>query len=162
MKFAEYKTTTLARTDVDDIVKIEPVEMKPNADKTGYEQVVHVTELGKTLRKYDVHLMRVVDGVKHFVKEYLVVVDEGLDTEEVVFTAPTTEVKQVPASAIEDYVFKHQNNVKYQNKVIVEMDTVAPWVKFTGIKDNGNGTATVVTCFAYMKGATPTTVELTN
>lgn len=162
MKLTEYKTTTLAREDVDDIVKVEPVEMRPNADKSAYEQVVHVTELGKTLRKYDVHLMRVVGGVKQFVKEHLVVINEGEVDEEVVFTAPTTEVKTTNPSAIEDYVFKHANNTKYQNKQITEMNLQAPWVRFMAVKDNNDGTGVVVTCFAYMKAGVPTTIELTN
>lgn len=162
MKLSEYKTTTLARADVDDIVMIEPVEKRPNADKTGYEVLVQTTESGKTLIKYDVHLMRVVNGIKTFDKEMIAVLNQGEETEEVVFRAPTTEVKVATPSQIEDYVFKHANNAKYQNKKIIEMDTAAPWVKFTGIKDNNDGTGTLVTCFAYIKGANPTTVELTN
>jgi hypothetical protein len=161
MKLTEYKAATLARADVDDIVMIEPVEMRPNADKSGYEQVVHTTESGKTIRKYDVHLMRVVDGIKQFQKEHLAVVNQGLADEEVVFTAKTTEPEVVTESQIEKYVFTHANNSKYQDKKIVSVDTVAPSVHFTGIKDNGDGTASEVRCFAYMKAGVPVTVELT-
>lgn len=161
MKLAAYKTSTLARADVDDIVMIEPVENRPVKDETGkvtgYEQVVHTTELGKTLRKYDIHLMRVVDGVKQFVKEHIVVVDQGLATEEVVFTAPTTEPKETTLTQIETYI----NSLPYENKKILEIDTAAPSATFTGLKIV-NGVATRVEVYAYRKGtAAPTYVEIT-
>jgi len=150
MKLQDYKTTTLARADVDDIIKIEPVEMRPNANKTGYEQVVHTTELGKTLRKYDVHLMRVQDGVKQFVKEHLVVVNEGEADEEVVFTAPTTEEKAVTETQIEKYV----KSLPFKNVKIVEMDPTAPSVTFTGVEilDKTAKTAREVKVFAFRDG----------
>lgn len=146
MNLQDYKTNTLARADVDDIVKIEPVEMRPTADKKGYEQVVHTTELGKKLRKYDVHLMRVEDGVKQFVKEHLVVVNEGEADEEVVFTAPTTEKIARTVSRIERYI----NGLPYLNVEDVQIDGQAKNARFKALKDNGDGTATEVEVYAYV------------
>lgn len=157
MNLAAYKQSTLDRADVDDIVMIEAVEKRPTADKTGYEQVVHTTELGKTLRKYDIHLMRVVDGVKQFVKEHIVVVDQGLPTEEVVYTAPTTEPKEITETQIETYV----KSLPYQDIKIVEINTQAPSATFTGIKI-ANGVGTRVEVYAFRKGtAAPQYVEIT-
>lgn len=147
MKLKDYKKNTLDRTDVDDIVKLEPVEMRP-LKTGGYEQVVHTTEKGKTIRKYDVHLMRVVDGVKQFQKEHLAVVDEGLATEEVVFTAPTTEPKEVSESQIEKYV----KTLPFHNVEIVKMDTEAPSVLFNAIQVDGR-VAKHVEVFAFKDGA---------
>jgi hypothetical protein len=148
MKLTDYKTNTLARADVDDIVKIEPVELRPMADKKSYEQVVHTTELGKTIRKYDVHLMRVVDGVKQFVKEHLAVVDQGLDTEEVVFTAPTTEAKEVTETQIETYV----KSLPFKDIVITKIDVAEPSALFTGIQIT-DGVGKRVEVFAWRDGS---------
>ena len=158
MKLSEYKTSTLARADVDDIVKIEPVERRPTADKKGYEQVVHTTETGKKITKYDVHLMRVVDGVKRFDKEHIAIVNEGEATEEVVFTAPTTEKKEVSETAIETYV----NSLPFKSIKITEIDTEAPSATFTAIKVE-NGVGKRVEVFAYREGTkAPTYVEVTS
>lgn len=156
MNVSDYKAQTLARPDVKDIIKLEPVER----DRTG-NTVVHITENGRHVTKYDVHLMREVDGVITFDKEHITIFDKGKATEAVEYNAPTNAPKATVApSQIEDYVMKHANNAQYLDKRIIELNTQAPWVRFTGIKDNGNGTGKVVTCFAYMKGATPTTIEL--
>lgn len=157
MNLATYKTETLAREDVKDIVKFEAVER----DRSG-NTVIHLTENGRKVIKYDVHLMRVQDGVTFFDKEQIAVIDKGEATEEIEFRAPSTKPAEVVApSQLEDYVMKHANNRLYLDKRIIEMNTAAPWVRFTGIKNNGNGTGTTVTCFAYMNGTTPTTLELT-
>jgi len=147
MKFTDYKTSTLARPDVDDIVRIEPVELRPNAEKTGYEIIVQTTESGKTVTKYDVHLMRVVDGVKIFDKEQIAIVDEGKDTEDVVFRAPTTAKEDRIASRLERYI----NTLPYLDVQDKQIDPAAKSARFTALKDNGDGTATEVEVFAYIK-----------
>lgn len=158
----EYKTTTLARADVDDIVMIEPVEKRKAADGS-IEKVVWKTENNRTLTKYDVHLMREVDGVKTFQTEQIALLDEGTATEEVVFREKgSTEPKDVTESQIENYVKNHANNAAYQDKQITKVDTKAPSVYFTGVVDNGDGTGTKKEFFAYMKNGTPTTLELGN
>lgn len=157
MKLTDYKTATLAREDVDDIVRIEPVEMRPTADKKSYEQVVHTTESGKTIRKYDVHLMRVQDGVKQFVKEHLAVVNEGEDDEEVVFTAPTTEKKEISESAIETYI----KSLPFKDIKISKIDTAEPSALFTGIKIT-DGVGKRVEVFAWKEDKkAPQYVEVT-
>jgi len=158
MKLTDYKSTTLARADVEDIVKVEPVEVRPVKGTSEYEQVVHTTELGKTLRKYDVHLMRVVDGIKQFVKEHIVVVNEGETDEEVVFTAPTTEEKAVTENQIETYV----KSLPFKDIKITEINTNAPSATFTAIKVE-NGAGRRVEVFAYREGAkAPQYVEVTS
>ena len=158
MKLTDYKTSTLARADVDDIVKIEPVEVRPVKGTNDYEQVVHNTETGKKITKYDVHLMRVVDGVKRFDKEHIAIVNEGQATEEVVFTAPTTEKKEVSETEIETYV----NSLPFKSIKITEIDTEAPSATFTAIKVEG-GVGKRVEVFAYREGTkAPTYVEVTS
>ena len=159
MDLATYKTTTLARADVDDIVMLEPVERRRLADGSA-EKVVHTTETGHKIVKYDVHLMRVVDGVKKFQKEQIAVIDEGQATEEVVYREQgSTEPKEVSESQIERYVNDHANNAKYLDKQILKVDTSAPSVYFSGVVDNGDGTGKKVLCFAYVTDK-PKTIEM--
>ena len=150
MNIKEYKTTTLARADVIDIVRLEPVEKKPNPDEKvgGYLQVVQVTESGKKITKYDVHLMREVDGLKEFDKEHIAVVNEGQSDEEVVFTKPSTEKVDRVASRLELYI----NGLPYLNVSDMEIDGEAKNARFSALKDNGDGTATEVEVYAYIKG----------
>lgn len=163
MNLADYKTQTLARTDVDDIVMIEPVEKRPVKDAlgvvTGYEVLSLTTESGKTVTKYDIHLMRVVDGLKKFDKEQIAIVNEGQADEEVVFRAPTTEPKAVSESQIETYV----KSLPYYEQEILTMDTAKPSVLFKALKIAA-GVATWVQVYAYRDPNTnkPTYVEITN
>ena len=159
MNISEYKTTTLARSDVFDIVGLEAVENMPNPDKTkgGYVQVVQTTESGKKITKYDAHLMREVDGLKKFEKEHFAVINEGETDEEVVFTAPTTEKQEVSETEIETYV----NSLPFKSIKITEIDTEAPSATFTAIKVEG-GVGKRVEVFAYREGkGAPTYVEIT-
>jgi len=149
MNISEYKTTTLARSDVFDIVGLEAVERMPNPDKTkgGYVQVVQTTESGKKITKYDAHLMREVDGLKKFEKEHFAVINEGLADEEVVFTQPKTVDRSARvASGLERYI----NNLPYLNVSDMEIDGEAKNARFTALKDNGDSTATEVEVYAYI------------
>ena len=151
MNISEYKTTTLARSDVFDIVGLEAVERMPNPDKTkgGYVQVVQTTESGKKITKYDAHLMREVDGLKKFEKEHFAVINEGETDEEVVFTQPKTVDRSARvASRLERYI----NNLPYLNVSDMEIDGEAKNARFSALKDNGDGTATEVEVYAYIKG----------
>ena len=150
MNISEYKTTTLARTDVFDIVGLEAVENMPNPDKTkgGYVQVVQTTETGRKITKYDAHLMREVDGLKKFEKEHFAVINEGETDEEVVFTQPKTVDRSARvASRLERYI----NNLPYLNVSDMEIDGEAKNARFTALKDNGDSTATEVEVYAYIK-----------
>jgi hypothetical protein len=151
MNISEYKTTTLARSDVFDIVGFEQVERMPNPDKKagGYVQVVQTTESGKKITKYDVHLMREIDGLKKFDKEHFAVINEGLADEEVVFTQPKTVDRSARvASRLERYI----NNLPYLNVSDMEIDGEAKNARFTALKDNGDSTATEIEVYAYIKG----------
>ena len=149
MNISQYKTTTLARADVFDIVTIEAVEKMPNPDKSvgGYVQVVQTTESGKKITKYDAHLMREIDGIKKFDKEHIAVVNEGQSDEEVVFTKPSTEKVDRVASRLELYI----NNLPYLNVSDMEIDGEAKNARFSALKDNGDGTAKEVEVYAYIK-----------
>ena len=150
MNISQYKTTTLARADVFDIVTIEPVEKMPNPDKSvgGYVQVVQITESGKKITKYDAHLMREVDGLKVFEKEHFAVINEGETDEEVVFTQPKTVDRSARvASRLEQYI----NGLPYLNVSDMEIDGEAQNSRFTALKDNGDTTATEVEVYAYIK-----------
>jgi hypothetical protein len=150
MNISQYKTTTLARADVFDIVTIEAVERMPNPDKTkgGYVQVVQTTESGKKITKYDAHLMREVDGLKKFEKEHFAVINEGETDEEVVFTQPKTVDRSARvASRLERYI----NGLPYLNVSDMEIDGEAKNARFSALKDNGDGTATEVEVYAYIK-----------
>ena len=151
MNISQYKTTTLARADVFDIVTIEAVERMPNPDKTkgGYVQVVQTTESGKKITKYDAHLMREVDGLKKFEKEHFAVINEGETDEEVVFTQPKTVDRSTRvASRLERYI----NDLPYLNVSDMEIDGEAKNARVTALKDNGDSTATEVEVYAYIKG----------
>jgi len=150
MNISQYKTTTLARADVLDIVGLEAVETKPNPDKTkgGYLQVVKTTESGKKITKYDVHLMREVNGLKEFDKEHIAVVNEGLADEEVVFTKPSTKKVERVEGRLEKYI----KGLPYLNVSDMEIDSEAKNARFTALKDNGDSTATEVEVYAYIKG----------
>jgi len=151
MNISQYKTTTLARADVFDIVTIEAVERMPNPDKSvgGYVQVVQTTESGKKITKYDAHLMREVDGLKKFEKEHFAVINEGETDEEVVFTQPKTDDRSTRvASRLERYI----NDLPYLNVSDMEIDGEAKNARFSALKDNGDGTATEVEVYAYIKG----------
>ena len=149
MNISQYKTTTLARADVFDIVGLEAVENMPNPDKSvgGYVQVVQTTESGKKITKYDAHLMREVDGLKKFEKEHFAVINEGETDEEVVFTQPQTVDRSARvASRLERYI----NNLPYLNVSDMEIDGEAKNARFTALKDNGDSTATEVEVYAYI------------
>jgi hypothetical protein len=149
MNIQEYKKNTLARADVRDIVKLEAVER----DRTG-QVIVTRTEGGKDLIKYDVHLMREVDGVVVFDKEMIAVLNKGKEDEEVQFRSPTTEPKPAVApSQIESYV----KSLPFINPVIEEMNTEVPYVYFRAVQalpEANKGRE--VRVFAYKKGTTPT------
>jgi len=149
MNLQTYKTNTLAREDVDDIVKVEAVETRPNPNKKegGYVQVIQETVSGKKITKYDVHLMRVVKGLKVFDKEHIAIIDEGAATEEVVFTQPTTEKTDRVAGRIERYI----TGLSYLNAEDIEVDGEAKNARFTALKDNGDGTATEIEVFAFIE-----------
>ena len=150
MNNSQYKTTTIARADVFDIVTIEAVERMPNPDKSvgGYVQVVQTTESGKKITKYDAHLMREVDGLKKFEKEHFAVINEGETDEEVVFTQPKTVDRSARvASRLERYI----NDLPYLNVSDMEIDGEAKNARFSALKDNGDGTATEVEVYAYIK-----------
>ena len=150
MNISQYKTTTLARADVIDIVGLEAVEKMPNPDKSvgGYVQVVQTTESGKKITKYDAHLMREVDGLKKFEKEHFAVINEGETDEEVVFTQPQTVDRSARvASLLERYI----NDLPYLNVSDMEIDGEAKNARFSALKDNGDGTATEVEVYAYIK-----------
>lgn len=140
MKLSDYKADTIARTDVKDIVKFEPVERNSRG-----EVIITLTEAGKTLKKYDVHLMREVDGNVVFDKEYIAVLDEGKETEEVVYRAQTTRPEVVTESQIETYI----KNLPFLAVRILEMDTQEPWVKFQGVQVTGVNAGKEVQVFAY-------------
>lgn len=155
MKLSEYKSALLAREDVDDIVRLEPIEMRPNANKTEYVQVVHTTETGKKITKYDVHLMRTEGGVKRFEKESIAVINEGQETEEVMIVSSTARATRI-ASKLERYI----NRLPYLNVADAQVDPEAKTARFTALKDNENGTASEVEVFAYLsKGADGVVVE---
>lgn len=160
MKLTEYKTQTLARADVDDIVKIEAVEKRPIKDATGrvtsYEQVVHTTEQGRKITKYDVHLMRDVDGVKQFSTESIAVVNEGAADEDVVRTSQTQAEKT--KSAIEQFI----DGQPGYHKQILQLDVDAPSATFTALVPQGDGTVKNVTYLAYREGGKNKIEEITN
>jgi len=150
MNISQYKTTTLARADVFDIVGLEQVERMPNPDKEvgGYVQVVQITESGKRITKYDAHLMREVNGLKVFEKEHFAVINEGETDEEIVFTQPKTVDRSARvASRLERYI----NGLPYLNVSDMEIDGEAKNARFTALKDNGDSTATEVEVYAYIK-----------
>ena len=150
MNISQYKTTTLARADVFDIVRLEQVERMPNPDKEvgGYVQVVQITESGKRITKYDAHLMREVNGLKVFEKEHFAVINEGETDEEIVFTQPKTVDRSARvASRLERYI----NGLPYLNVSDMEIDGEAKNARFTALKDNGDSTATEVEVYAYIK-----------
>lgn len=141
MNISEYKTRTLAREDVKDIVKFEAVER----DRAG-NPVISLTESGRKVQKYDVHLMRVVDGVTVFDKEYIAVLDKGEVTEEVEFRSQSTEVKPRVSSKLEKYIQK----LPYLDVEDVQIDPVAKNARFNALRDNKDGTATQVEVFAWI------------
>jgi len=164
MNLLSYKNITLAREDVDDIVRFESVEMRPNPDKKvgGYVQIKQDTVLGKVITKYDVHLMRVVDGIKTFDKEHIAIVDEGQETEEVVFTAPSTKKVDRVVGKLEKYIA----NLDYLNAEDITVDSEAKTARFTALKKNADNTATEVEVFVYIEKVigdknTPVHVEIT-
>jgi hypothetical protein len=157
MKIQEYKTTTLARPDIVDMLMIEPVEMVPvfdeNGNKTGkYEKKVWETATGKTRCKYDVHLVQkspvdvvqddgsiVTEYTQNDVIEQITVIDEGKATEEVEFR------KKVPAIDTRTTLEKVQMflpTVPYVRVENLQFDAKELKAEFTGVKDNGNDTVT--------------------
>ncbi len=154
---AQYKLDTLARPDVVDIVKFEPVERAPvkslvngRMEVTGYQDVEHITEgTGRKLKKYDVHIVKVtkVDGadVKQFVTESIAVFDEGTPGEEVQIVTPVKTTRA--ATALERYVRK----LAYLNVEEMEINPETRSMNFSALKDNGDGTAKQVEVFVYTK-----------
>lgn len=152
----EYKTATLARPDVADILKFEPTERIPvkavvngRQEVTGYQEVEHTMEgSGRKLKKYDVHLVKIVKengaDVKKFVTEPIAVYDEGTPNEEVVTVVQPTKVERA-ATALERYIRK----LRYLNVDEVELDPETRSARLQALKDNLNGTATEIEVFVY-------------
>ena len=153
---AEYKVETLARPDVADILKFENVERIPvkttvngRQEVTGYQDVEHTMDgSGRKLKKYDVHLVKIVKengaDVKKFVTEPIAVYDEGTPTEEVITVVQPTKVVRT-ATAIEKYIRK----LPYLDVQDAEFDPETKSARFNALKDNGNGTANEVEVFVY-------------
>lgn len=146
---------TLARPDVVDILKFEPVERTPvkvtvngRQEVTGYQDVEHVMEgSGRKLKKYDVHLVKVnkVDGVEvqQFATESIAVYDEGTPGEGVVVVTPVKTERL--ATALEKYV----RNLPYLNVEEIEAHPDTKSMSLVALKDNGDGTAKQVDVFIY-------------
>jgi hypothetical protein len=148
MKLSEYKAQTLARADVKDIVKLEAVDR----DRSG-NVIVLRTENGRDAIKYDVHLMREIDGITKFDKEMIVVLDKDKETEEVHYRE---QGSSAPVAATESQIETYVKSLPFILPRITEMNTEVPWVKFEAIQVTGANAGKEVKVVAYRDGSKPT------
>lgn len=152
MNVTEYKTATLARPDIVDLLMIEPVEMMPivvDGVKTGeYQKKVWETANGKTRCKYDVHLVQQVpqqtvedngtittNYVQTDVIEQITVIDEGKATEEVAFRKRVAEV-DLRTEVQKVQAFLPDVETEYVRVENISYDAKDLKAEFTGIKED--------------------------
>lgn len=151
MNIPDFKTYLLAREDIDDILHIEPVEMKRVAADR-YEQVVHTLESGRTLRKYDVHVIGTQGGGKNTYSIPVAVYNQGQADETVEqLRAPVTQ--EVTESQIETYI-KSLPFVGFRN---LDIDRENLTARFDAIEVTGTNAGREVSVFAYKPASKPPT-----
>lgn len=142
MNISEFKTDLLAREDIDDILRIEPVEMQKAGDK--YAQVTHELESGRTLRKFDVHVIGMQGGVKNTFSIPVAVYNQGAVDETVEELRKPVE-REVTESVIETYI-KSLPFVGVRN---LEVDVANLTARFEAVQVTGANAGREVKVFAY-------------
>ena len=155
MNIQEFKAALLAREDIDDILRVEPVEMqKVGTDK--YSQVVHELESGRTLRKYDVHVIGMQNGQKNTFSIPVAVYNQG-QPDETVEELRKTITTQATESQIETYI----KSLPFIGVRSLEVDTENLTARFEAIEVTGANAGREVKVFAYKPtGKPPTYVVL--
>ena len=151
MNISDFKAALLAREDIDDILRVEAVEVQKTADNK-YNQVVHDLESGRTLRKYDVHVIGTQNGQKNTFSIPVAVYNQG-QTDEAVEELRKTITPEVTESQIEAYI-KSLPFVGVRN---LEVDAVNVTARFEAIEVTGANAGREVKVFAYKPGNKPPT-----
>ncbi len=146
MNITDYKSSLIAREDIDDIVAIEPVDMRKVRD--GYEQVEHQLASGRTMRAYDVHVIGQMQGAINRFTIPVLVYNQGLPDEEVVELRKTKPVEDV-ASAIDTYIA----SLPFVGIRNLDVDKVKLTARFEAIQVTGPNAGKEVKVFAYKPGS---------